>query len=328
MPLQKNSEAVLAPLTPLPDMAAAGGPAAPQPGDASRGLWLGALAVALFAMTLPMTRLATGSAEAPQLSPLFVTLGRAAVAGLISAVLLLAQRAPWPLPAQRLPLAMAMLGNTVGYPLMLAYALRSVTASHAAVVIALLPLATAAIAAWVLHQRASLGFWLCAVAGSALVVVFSLLRGGGGGFLPDPADLLLVGAVVAASAGYVFGAQITPALGGLRVICWATALALPVTLPATVLLWPPTPVAPQAWLGFAYVGLFSMWIAMFVWFRALHLGGALRVSQMLLIQPFLTIVFAIPVLGERLDPMVLLFAAAVIATVLLGKRLGQRTTAA
>jgi drug/metabolite transporter (DMT)-like permease len=311
-------------------------PPPPNPVDAAaqhvvslqtRGMWLGALAVALFAMTLPMTRLATGTNEAPQLSPMFVTLGRAAVAGLISAVLLLVQRAPWPRREQRVPLLMAMLGNTIGYPLMLGYALRSVTASHAAVVIALLPLATAAIAAWVLHQRASRGFWLCAVAGSGLVIAFSLLRGGGG-FIPDPADLLLVGAVVAASVGYVFGAQITPALGGLRVICWATALALPVTIPATLLLWPSAPVVPHAWLGFAYVSLFSMWIGMFVWFRALNLGGALRVSQMLLLQPFLTIVFAIPILGERLDPVVLLFAVAVIATVLLGRRLGQRTTTA
>lgn len=291
------------------------------------GLWLGALAVAFFAMTLPMTRLATGSTDAPQLSPLFVTLGRAAVAGLLSTVLLLVQRAPWPLRNQRLPLAMAMLGNTVGYPLMLGYALRSVTASHAAVVTALLPLATAAIAAWVLHQRARLGFWLCAVAGSALVIAFSLLRGGAG-FLPDPADLLLVGAVIAASVGYVFGAQVTPVLGGVRVICWATALALPVTIPATFLLWPAAPVAAHAWLGFAYVSVFSMWVGMFVWFRALHLGGALRVSQMLLLQPFLTILFAIPVLGERLDPVVLLFASAVIVTVLVGQRLGRRAPAA
>ena len=38
----------------------------------TRGLWLGLLGVVLFAVTLPMTKLATGSAGDPQLSPVFV----------------------------------------------------------------------------------------------------------------------------------------------------------------------------------------------------------------------------------------------------------------
>ena len=136
-------------------------------------MWLGVLGVAFFAVTLPMTRLATGTQAAPQLSPWFVTLGRAALAGVLSAIFLLATRSPLPQRHQWKPLAMAVLGNVIGFPLLLAYALRVVSASHAAVVTALLPLVTAACAAWVLHQRARLGFWLCAVAGSALVIVLS-----------------------------------------------------------------------------------------------------------------------------------------------------------
>ena len=60
------------------------------------GMWLGVLGVALFAVTLPMTRMATGTQAAPQLSPWFVTLGRAALAGLLSAVFLLVTRSPVP----------------------------------------------------------------------------------------------------------------------------------------------------------------------------------------------------------------------------------------
>ncbi|KAB2896620.1 MAG: DMT family transporter, partial [Burkholderiaceae bacterium] len=122
--------------------------------DETLGLWLGVLGVAIFAITLPATRLATGTAAQPQLSPWFVTVGRAALAGLLSAVFLLATRSPRPQPQQWKPLALAVLGNAIGYPLLLAYALRTVTASHAAVVTALLPLVTAAVAALVLHQRA------------------------------------------------------------------------------------------------------------------------------------------------------------------------------
>ncbi|WGT62667.1 DMT family transporter [Variovorax paradoxus] len=297
--------------------------------DETLGMWLGVIGVALFAVTLPMTRLATGTQDAPQLSPWFVTLGRAALAGVLSTIFLLATRSPRPAPHQWKPLGMAVLGNVIGYPLLLGYALRVVTASHAAVVTALLPLVTAAVAALVLHQRARLGFWLCAVAGSVLVVLFSVLRASqsGHGFGFEWADLLLVGAVIAASFGYIYGAQVTPSLGAERVICWVCVMALPVTLPATLLLWPQEPIATTAWAGFVYVGVFSMWIGFFAWYRGLAMGGALRVSQTQLLQPFLSILASIPLLGEPLDVVTLGFAAAVVCTVVLGKRLSQSQAA-
>ncbi|MDN8616254.1 DMT family transporter [Variovorax ginsengisoli] len=293
--------------------------------DETLGMWLGVLGVAIFAVTLPMTRLATGTQAAPQLSPWFVTLGRAALAGVLSVIFLLATRSPRPQRVHWKPLGMAVLGNAIGYPLLLAYALRVVSASHAAVITALLPLVTAACAAWVLHQRARLGFWLCAIAGSALVVAFSVLRAQshGSGFGFEWADVLLVGAVVAASLGYIYGAQVTPALGAERVICWVCAMALPVTLPGTLLLWPAQPVAASAWVGFVYVGVFSMWMGFFAWYRGLAMGGALRVSQTQLLQPFLSILAAVPLLGEPLDVVTLGFAAAVVATVVAGKKLSQ-----
>ena len=293
--------------------------------DETLGMWLGVIGVALFAVTLPMTRLATGTQGAPQLSPWFMTLGRAALAGVLSILFLLATRAPRPERHQWKPLGMAVLGNVIGYPLLLGFALRAVTASHAAVVTALLPLATAAVAAWVLHQRARLGFWVCAVIGSGLVVAFSLLRAWqqGHAFGCEWADLLLVGAVLAASFGYIYGAQVTPALGAERVICWVCVMALPVTLPGALLTWPSQPVAWTAWAGLAYVGVFSMWIAFFAWYRGLAMGGALRVSQAQLLQPFLSILAAVPLLGEPLDAVTLGFALAVVATVLIGKKLSQ-----
>jgi drug/metabolite transporter (DMT)-like permease len=289
------------------------------------GMWLGVLGVAFFAVTLPMTRMATGTQAAPQLSPWFVTFGRAALAGALSILFLLATRAPRLERRQLKPLGMAVLGNAIGYPLLLGYALRVVTASHAAVVTALLPLATAAIAAWVLHQRARLGFWVCAVVGSLLVVAFSLLRAyqQGHGFGFEWADLLLVGAVLAASLGYIYGARVTPELGAERVICWVCVLALPVTLPGAWLTWPQQPVALSAWVGLVYVGVFSMWIGFFAWYRGLAMGGALRVSQTQLLQPFLSILAAVPILGEPLDVVTLGFALAVVATVLIGKKLSQ-----
>ena len=292
------------------------------------GLWLGLLGVVIFALTLPMTRLATGTAEAPQLSPWFVTFGRAAIAGLLSAVYLMAVRAPWPQPSQRGPLTLSLIGNVVGYPLLLGWALRHVTASHAAVVTALLPLATAAAAAWLMHQRARLGFWVFAALGSALVACYSLLRAAqmGHGFGLSWADSLLLGAVVAASLGYVAGAQITASMGAEKVTSWGCVMALPITLPGAWLTWPEQPIGTTSWLALVYVGVFSMWAGFFAWFRGLSLGGPLRVSQIQLLQPFISILAAIPLLGESLDAMALGFALLVVLTVFMGRRMASPST--
>ena len=303
--------------------------------DETLGLWLGLVGVTVFALTLPMTRLATGTVDAPQLSPWFVTWARAALAGGLSALFLLATRSRLPTPAERGPLLLSLAGNAIGYPLLLGWALRHVSSGHAAVITALLPLATAAVAAWLLHQRARLGFWVFAALGSALVVVYSLLRAwqagalggalgggvGGQGFGLVWADALLVGAVMAASLGYVGGAKVTPTLGAERVISWVCVMALPLSVPGALLTWPDQPIALSAWLALAYVGVFSMWAGFFAWFRGLALGGALRVSQMQLLQPFISIVAAVPLLGESLDAMTLGFALAVVATVFLGRRM-------
>ena len=75
------------------------------------------------------------------------------------------------------------------------------------------------------------------------------------------------------------------------------------------------------WWGFAYVALFSMWIGFFAWYRGLALGGAVRVSQVQLVQPFLSILIAVPLLGEKIDLLTIGFAIAVIATVFIGKKM-------
>jgi drug/metabolite transporter (DMT)-like permease len=297
--------------------------------DETKGLWLGLLGVLIFALTLPMTRLATGTSEAPQLSPWFVTFGRAALAGVLSAAYLLAVRAPWPQASQRGSLYLSLAGNVIGYPLLLGWALRSVTASHAAVITALLPLATAAAAAWLMHQRARMGFWVFAALGSALVAVYSVLRaaqienGVESGFGLTWADTLLLGAVLTAALGYVAGAKVTASLGAEKVISWVCVMALPITLPGTWLTWPEHSIAYTSWLALLYVGVFSMWAGFFAWFRGLSLGGPLRVSQTQLLQPFISILAAIPLLGESLDSMTLGFALLVVATVFMGRRMAN-----
>ena len=282
------------------------------------GLWLGLLGVLIFAMTLPMTRLAVGPADAPQLPPLFVTAGRAGIAGLLSVAYLLFMRAPglarhhWP------SLAVCAAGTVVGFPLFLGLALRHVDAMHAAVVTGVLPLATAIVAARAFGQRPSLGFWVCAVAGCALVLGFAAVQGQG---RVSAADGLLMLAVASAAIAYVAGARVSAAVPAEQVICWVLVGSLPLTLPLMLATWPEQPVRWAAWGGFAYVTVFSMWLGFFAWYRGLVLGGTVRVSQVQLVQPFAALLFAVPVLGERLDGLTVACSLAVIATVFIGKRM-------
>lgn len=251
----------------------------------SRGLWLGLLGVFIFALSIPMTRLAGGSAEAPQLDPLFVALGRAALAGLLSAAYLRLTSASWPRREQWLPLAWVALGVVFGWPLLLGYAVRHVDAVHASVISGVLPLATAALAALVLRQRPSAGFWACAVAGLTLVLAYAVWRGAAG---LQWADVLLLAAVLSASSGYVGGARLSTQMAPQQVICWVLVLSLPLTAPAALLSWPSQPVTWSSWGAFLYVSVFSMWLGFFAWYRALALGGTLRVSQVQVLQPFLS----------------------------------------
>ena len=286
-----------------------------------KGLWLGLLGVTIFALTLPMTRLAVGTPQAPQLSGVFIAVGRAVVAALLSAVFLWLTRAPWPQRADWRPLSIVALGVVFGFPLCTSIAMRHVEAVHASVIVGVLPLATAAVGAWLHRQRPSGGFWFCAGLGTALVVAFALLHSGRGGLTLAPADALLLLAMACAAIGYGYGAQLSQRMRPDYVICWALLISLPVNLPLAFIEWPAAAIKVQAWWAFAYVGVFSMWLGFFAWYRGLALGGTVRVSQLQLLQPFLGMLFAVPLLGETLDWVTAGFGLAVIAAVFAGRKM-------
>ena len=293
-------------------------PHALSPANPSRGWWLGFAGVVMFALTIPMTRLASGSVDHPQLPAAFVAIGRAALAGLLALGYLWAVRAAWPTPAQWRALAVTASGVVFGFPLCMGLAVRQVEAVHAAVVTGLLPLATAVGAALWLRQHPPRAFWATAAAGAALVLAFAAWKGGA---RLQAADALLLGAVALGALGYVSGARLSAQMPPEQVISWALVLALPLCLPWTLLSLPQQPIRAASWAAFGYVAVVSMWLGFFAWYRGLALGGTLRVSQVQLLQPFLSMAFALPLLGERLDAPTLVFALAVMACVLVSRRL-------
>jgi drug/metabolite transporter (DMT)-like permease len=284
----------------------------------TKGMLLGTIGVAIFSLTLPFTRLAV-----TELHPVFIALGRAVVAAVCAGALLWWMRAPFPTLRQWRALAITSLGCVVGFPVFSSIAMRYVPASHGAIVIGILPLATALFGALRFGERPSSGFWLAALAGSGIVVGFALQQGGG---TLQLADLALFAAVISAAMGYAEGGRLSQDMGGQQVISWALVLSMPVLLPVSAWYGWRYGVAAsaQTWMAFGYVSLFSMFIGFFFWYKGLALGGIARVGQVQLLQPFLTIIGAMVILGESLQLSTLVFALAIIAVVAVGRRMGIR----
>lgn len=293
--------------------------------QASGGMLLGLVGVVVFSQTLPFTRIAVG-----ELDPNFVALGRALVAAALALALLWHRGA---LAAERRPrgrqwprLAVTALGVVIGFPVFTSLAMREVHASHGAIVVGLLPLTTAVFAAWFGRERPSAAFWLAALAGSGLVIGFALWQGAG---TLQHADWLLFAAMVLGALGYAEGGKLSRELGGLETISWALVVSLPVVLPAVAWLAADTlprivAASPRAWLGMAYVSVFSMFIGFIFWYAGLAKGGVARVGQIQLLQPFLTLAGGALLLSEPLDAATVAFAVAVIAVVALGRRTAVR----
>ncbi|MDD2047908.1 EamA family transporter [Pseudomonas alkylphenolica] len=278
------------------------------------GMALGLLGVIIFSLTLPMTRIVV-----QELHPLLNGLGRALLAAIPAAALLLWRREKWPTWQQIKGLSLVALGVILGFPVFSAWAMQTVPASHGALVNGLQPLCVAFYAAWLSHERPSKAFWACAALGSALVLVYAMIMGAG---QIQAGDLLMLAAIAVGGLGYAEGGRLAREMGGWQVICWALVLASPLLIGPVVYLalQHQGPVSAQAWWAFGYVSLFSQFIGFFAWYAGLALGGIARVSQIQLLQIFFTIAFSALFFGEQVEPITWVFAAGVIGTVVLGRK--------
>jgi drug/metabolite transporter (DMT)-like permease len=275
---------------------------------------IGTIGVIIFGVTLPMTRIAVVS-----LDPWFVTMGRAALAGLVALCVLVVLKRTVPTRSELMRLGVAAVFVIVGFPGFTGFAMRLVPASHGGVVLGILPLVVALFGAIAARERPSFGFWLSALAGAALVIGFSL-RDGEGGF--GLGDVLLLGAVLSAASGYTVLAGLTKSRPGWEVISWTVVISLPVTLPFAFLTAPSDLFAVPLphWGAFLYLGLMSQYVGFFFWNTGLAMGGQARVSQTQLLQTFVTLAFAAWVNGEQVDLLTWIFAVAVVGVVLIGRR--------
>lgn len=303
--------------------------AAPLLPSSRAGLGWGLLGVVAFSFTVPFTRLAVGG-----LSPLFIGSGRAVIAATLAVVALTVTRQRPPRGDQWWRLALVAGGVVVGFPLLTSFALRTVPASHGAVVIALLPAVTAVMVVVRGHERPPRAFWVMAAVGAVAALGFASIQGGGFGEL-HWADLLLFGAVVAAAVGYAEGGLLSRELGSWQTVSWALVLAAPLMLVlavASAVTRPPTASATE-WAAFAYLAVVSMYLGFFAWYRGLAIGPMARVSQVQLVQAVLSILWAALLLGEQLTwatvlgGLVVVLCAGVAVRARLGKTAGGTTAA-
>lgn len=280
-------------------------------GRPSGGLLLGAVGVLAFSFTLPATRVAVDGG----LDPWFVAFGRATVAAVLAAALLLVLRAPPPSGRQWRSLGLVATGVVIGFPLATSIALETETAAHGAVVIGLLPALTACFAVLRGGERPSRAFWGAALVGLAIVVGFAVATSDGA---ITRADGLLVAGTVLCALGYAEGGVLARSLGGARTICWALVLALPISAAVTVGAVATSSLdgaGASAWAGFAYVSVISMFLGFFAWYAGLARGGVARVGQVQLAQPLLGLTWAAVVLGESVGMTTGLAALGVLACV-------------
>jgi drug/metabolite transporter (DMT)-like permease len=275
---------------------------------------LGFLGVLAFSFTLPATRIAV-----EELDPTFVGIGREAIAAIPAGLILLLSHSPLPSRRQLVQIAVVASGVVFGFPLFTALALRELTSAHSAVVVGLLPAATAVAAVLRAGEHPSRGFWLASLAGLAAVLAFAATQGAG---LLSTADLLILAAVALGAIGYAEGGSLARELGGWRVICWAVLLSAPLTVPISVVAAAGSALhaGTDAWLGFAYVSIVSALLGFFAWYAGLARGGVAKIGQVQLIQPLLTLAWSAALLGEHIGVATLVASIAVLASVVATQR--------
>ncbi|RQO51302.1 EamA family transporter [Variovorax sp. KBW07] len=272
--------------------------------------WLdGFIGVVIFAGSLPATR-----AAVKDFNPTFLTCARASIAAVLGLLLLRALRQPRPALKDLPALAVVALGVVVGFPLLTALALQHVSSAHSIVFVGLLPLCTAIFGVLRGGERPRPAFWLFSILGSAFVVGYAAM---GGIEASVQGDLLMLAAMVVCGLGYAEGARLSRTLGGWQVISWALVLSLPVMLPIALVTMPASfeHVGAPAWLGFAYVSVFSMLIGFIFWYRGLALGGIAAVGQLQLLQPFFGLALAALLLNETVSWTMLVVTLCAVACV-------------
>ncbi|MEV7170806.1 DMT family transporter [Streptomyces sp. NPDC093224] len=282
-----------------------------------RGTALAGLGVVAFSLTFPATAWGLES-----FGPWSLVALRSVLAAALAGAFLLARRVPLPAREHRAGLAVVAGGVVIGFPLLTTLALQTSTTSHAAVVVGLLPLTTAALSALRTGNRPPRAFWAAAVAGAVVVLGFTLAQSGGS---LSAGDGYLFAALLVCAAGYTEGGRLAREMPGWQVVGWALVLCLPLSVAGAVLglAYEPVHLTGHGLAGLVWAAAGSTFLGLYVWYRGMAEIGAPRASQLQLAQPLLTLVWSVALLGERLSPAAPAAACAVLVCIAVTQRVKQ-----
>jgi len=278
------------------------------------------MGILIFSLTAPTMRIALADFD-----PVVVGVGRMAIAAIPASIVLLIIGSPRLNVRQMGSLLLTASCLALGFSWLTAIALQHVPSYHAGIVIGGVPLATALFATLRSKKQQPLLFWVAALAGSLLVMLYGFVNSG---FHFTLADLLLLLAAGICGLGYVEGARLSEEIGTKTLSCWIPIAATPF---AIILCWNKLPaqldtVHLSSWLALLYNGVFSAFIGFFFWYRGLSLGGVARIGQLQLAQPFFTLAAAALLLHEKLSLFDWITAGAVVGCIAITQAVSRKKT--
>ena len=269
----------------------------------------------MFSGTVPATRIAVATID-----PVVVGVGRSVLGALLAAAYLVMIRAPWPTRRQMPGVIVVALGAGVGFGWFSSEALRTVSATHGSIVIGVLPMLTALFGVLRTSARPRPLFWLATAAGTAVVVWYA--TSGVRSESLGAGDAYLLIALLLAAAAYAEGGRLAQTMPGGQVIAWGLVVALPISVPLTAAALLRSPFTPSAesLVAVAYMAVFSVFVGMVLWYRAMALAGVPRASAMQLAQPLLSVIWSWLLIGEPLRPQTVVAAILVLICVATAQR--------
>ena len=280
----------------------------------TKGMLIGFVGISIFSLTLPFTQMAVN-----EMSPFFVAFARASIAGICALILLIFTKSKFPNKIQIKRLIIIVIGVIYGFPIFTSIAMKTLPSSHSGIVLGILPLAMSLFAAIKYKEKPSSSFWMISIFGTFIVISYTFIDNNGSLMIED---LWLLFAILFAAIGYSEGGTLAKEMGSIGVISWALVISLPINLFASYLFYEInyTSISFQAIISLTYVGLFSMFIGFFFWYKGIAIGGISRVGQVQLIQPFLTIVGAYFLTNEKITTLNILFAFMVLIVIIIGRK--------
>ena len=280
----------------------------------TKGMLIGFVGISIFSLTLPFTQMAVN-----EMSPFFVAFARASIAGICALILLIFTKSKFPNKIQIRRLIIIVIGVIYGFPIFTSIAMKTLPSSHSGIVLGILPLAMSLFAAIKYKEKPSSSFWMISIFGTLIVISYTFIDNNGSLMIED---LWLLFAILFAAIGYSEGGTLAKEMGSIGVISWALVISLPINLFASYLFYEINyaSISFQAIISLTYVGLFSMFIGFFFWYKGIAIGGISRVGQVQLIQPFLTIVGAYFLTNEKITTLNILFAFMVLIVIIIGRK--------